>query len=369
MDLTIPPPGARNDFEIAILCTLKIDFDAVEGLFDHFWEGDRNYGKAPGDPNAYSTGRIGEHDIVLAFLPGMGSVSSANVASSLRSSFTGIKLGLVVGVCGGSPYGLDREEILLGDIVISTAIVQSDFGQQYSDRIVITDLLEDSFGRPNTEIRAFLKKLSGLRASKQLRGGTQLYLSELLQKQDYKAYQYPGATNDMLYQASYRHKHHSSRCAICAKCQNDWDPVCDEAQSSACTQLRCEENMLVQRARLQSVHDTPDSGSLLAYQSQQTLQPLVHLGRIASANQTQQSAPLRDRLLKEKEVIAFEMEGAGAWDNFPTIVIKSVCDYADSHKNKIWQPYAAATAAACVKAFLKEWRRADRPQSLQQDPS
>ncbi|KAL8911791.1 MAG: hypothetical protein Q9172_007610 [Xanthocarpia lactea] len=179
-DLTIPPPGTRNDFEIAILCALKIEFDAVEGLFDHFWEGDRNYGKAPGDPNAYSTGRIGEHDIVLAFLPGMGIVSSADIASSLRPSFTGIKLGLVVGVCGGSPYGLDREEILLGDIVVSTVIVQSDFGQQYLDRIVIIDLLEDSFGRPNTEIRAFSKKLSGLRATKQLRGGTQLYLSKLL---------------------------------------------------------------------------------------------------------------------------------------------------------------------------------------------
>ena len=36
-------------------------------------------------------------------------------------------------------------------------------------------------------------------------------------------------------------------------------------------------------------------------------------------------------------------------------MIKGVCDYADSHKNKKWQNYAAATAAACMKAFLKEW--------------
>ncbi|KAL9591272.1 MAG: hypothetical protein Q9179_007890 [Wetmoreana sp. 5 TL-2023] len=128
-DLTIPPPGTRNDFEIAILCTLKTEFDAVEGLFDHFWEDDRNYGKALGDTNAYSTGRIGEHDIILAFLPGMGNVSSANVALSLRSSYTGIKLSLVVGVCGGFPFGMEEQEILLGDVVISTAIVQSDLGQ------------------------------------------------------------------------------------------------------------------------------------------------------------------------------------------------------------------------------------------------
>jgi nucleoside phosphorylase len=54
------------------------------------------------------------------------------------------------------------------------------------------------------------------------------------------------------------------------------------------------------------------------------------------------------------------MEGAGVWDNFPCIVIKGVCDYADSHKNKKWQGYAAATAAACMKAFLKEWISVDK---------
>jgi nucleoside phosphorylase len=49
------------------------------------------------------------------------------------------------------------------------------------------------------------------------------------------------------------------------------------------------------------------------------------------------------------------MEGAGVWDNFPCVVIKGVCDYADSHKNKEWQAYATATAAACMKAFLNDW--------------
>jgi hypothetical protein len=34
------------------------------------------------------------------------------------------------------------------------------------------------------------------------------------------------------------------------------------------------------------------------------------------------------------------------------LVIRGICDYADSHKNKKWQPYAAATAAACAKELL-----------------
>ncbi|OCL06966.1 hypothetical protein AOQ84DRAFT_273248, partial [Glonium stellatum] len=61
----------------------------------------------------------------------------------------------------------------------------------------------------------------------------------------------------------------------------------------------------------------------------------------------------RDEIAAREKVIAFEMEGAGVWDNFSTIVIKGVCDYADSHKNKMWQRYAAATAAPCMKAFLE----------------
>ena len=68
----------------------------------------------------------------------------------------------------------------------------------------------------------------------------------------------------------------------------------------------------------------------------------------------------RDEIVAKEHVIAFEMEGSGVWDNFPTVVIKGVCDYADSHKSKQWQPYAAVTAAACTKAFLKEWRSIDQ---------
>jgi len=62
----------------------------------------------------------------------------------------------------------------------------------------------------------------------------------------------------------------------------------------------------------------------------------------------------RDEIAARDGVIAFEMEGAGVWENFPgSLVIKGVCDYADSHKNKRWQGYAAATAAAVTKAFWK----------------
>jgi nucleoside phosphorylase len=60
----------------------------------------------------------------------------------------------------------------------------------------------------------------------------------------------------------------------------------------------------------------------------------------------------RDRIAQELGVICFEMEAAGLMDSFPCLVIRGICDYADSHKNKRWQPYAAATAAVHAKELL-----------------
>ncbi|EJT69955.1 hypothetical protein GGTG_12132 [Gaeumannomyces tritici R3-111a-1] len=49
------------------------------------------------------------------------------------------------------------------------------------------------------------------------------------------------------------------------------------------------------------------------------------------------------------------MEGAGAWKEVPCIVVKGICDYADSHKNKEWQDFAAATAASVAAAILDRY--------------
>ncbi|KAK5747794.1 hypothetical protein LTS12_022149 [Elasticomyces elasticus] len=69
----------------------------------------------------------------------------------------------------------------------------------------------------------------------------------------------------------------------------------------------------------------------------------------------------RDLLIKDEGVIAFEMEGAGAWEVLPTIIVKGVVDYADSHKNKQWRGYPAARAALCVAALIEEIDLPDRP--------
>lgn len=59
-------------------------------------------------------------------------------------------------------------------------------------------------------------------------------------------------------------------------------------------------------------------------------------------------------IAREHDVAAFEMEGAGLSLTFPTVIVKAGCDYADSHKEKQWQEWAAMTAASCAKAFISQ---------------
>lgn len=368
-----PQPRSRNDFEIAIICVLQVESDAVEALFDEFWE-DADYGKAPGDTNAYTLGRISRHNVVLVHMPGMGKARAAAVASSFRSSFPSIKLGLLVGICGGVPNGTDNEkEIVLGDIIISTGLVQYDFGRRFDHKFIRKDTLESNLGRPSAEIQSLLAKLGGRRSRLRLYENTSSYLASLSQELGFENARYLGADEDKLFESTYRHKHHDlTTCNTCANCVKKEDEVCGAALESSCVELRCDENKQVTRSRLVWAKEAPaevGESHAAPQENRNAIKPSIHFGFMASGDTVMKSAEDRDRIASEEKVIAFEMEGAGVWDAFPCVLIKGVCDYADSHKNKKWQGYAAATATACMKAFLDEWVTSDRPSQLVLPPS
>src|SRR5262249_45576470 len=139
-----PPPRHRRDFEVAIICALPLEASVVSALFDKRWD-DNTYGKAPKDSNAYSTGVIGHHNVVLVHIPSMGKVAAATAAACLLASFEEIRLALVVGICGAVPFGKQQsEDILLGDVVISEGLVQYDLGRQFpNNRFVRKDTPRD----------------------------------------------------------------------------------------------------------------------------------------------------------------------------------------------------------------------------------
>ncbi len=170
-----------------------------------------------------------------------------------------------------------------------------------------------------------------------LREQTLEYLNILQRKPD-NAVTYPGATEDWLFRPTYRHKHRNP--SKCLTCDSGTDRVCGAALKLSCQELGCDPQELVSRERSKSPPGVPT----------------IHFGIVASGDSVMKSGEDRDREASRHGLIAFEMEGAGVWEIFPNcLVIKGVCDYADSHKSKSWQAHAAATATATLKAVLENW--------------
>jgi nucleoside phosphorylase len=269
--------------------------------------------QGPYDHNTYILGLIGVHNVVLACLPSgvTGTISVARVAMQMLSSFKWLRFGLMVGIGGGVPS--EENDIRLGDIVVSKptgtsgGVIQYDFGKTVQDgRFTRTG----SLNRPPDVL---LTALANLQAKHLMEGHKLLkHLSEMVIKYPNMGAQFahPGTQHDWLYEAEYDHPRGNITCS------------------------QCDHNKLVDREpRLSAV-------------------PVTHYGLIASGDQVMRHGATRDRLRKELDVLCFEMEAAGLMDSFPCLVIRGICDYADSHKNKRWQSYAAATAAAYAKELL-----------------
>lgn len=171
------------------------------------------------------------------------------------------------------------------------------------------------------------------------------YLEELqikaTQKRRRTNYQHPNSTDDRLFLANYAHKHRTS----CSICLDDTLGFCEAATKASCTELGCDATKLVARNRRYQDSD---------------FQPEIFIGRVGSGNTVVKSGADRDRIAAQYDLIAFEMEGAGAWDQVPCIVVKGICDYGDNHKNKGWQAFAAATAASVAKAMLGRYAVSNR---------
>jgi nucleoside phosphorylase len=333
-------PTSRSAFKVAIFCALVLEADAVEALFDEVYDRlGAYYGKEPGDTNTYITGRIGDHDIVLCCMPEMGKRSAASSAAALHVSYSQVQLALLVGVCGAAPYAADGSLIFRGDIIISDAVVEYDLGKQYPGGFQRKTNVKDTLGRPPREIRSFLTALSGRQTRFEFQQKTIQHLDAIGRLGT--LWQRPKKLDDNLFHASYHHKHSSdvSGASCRCSCAISPDDICSAAMSQTCDDVGCDKKQIYrQRA------------------SMEPIKPLIHIGPIACADTVMKSGEHRDRLVKSDGIIGFEMEGTGVWDNIPCIVIKGVCDYADSHKDKAWQSYAAAAGASAAKTLLQLWR-------------
>jgi nucleoside phosphorylase len=310
--MTSPAPPANRDYTVGWICALPIEMAAAKGMLDE------NYGKPneqdDSDKNNYCLGRIGKHNVVIACLPNgvYGTTSAAIVASQMLCSFTSVKIGLMVGIGGGVPS--EEHDIRLGDVVVSKpgqkfgGVVQYDFGKTLAGGEFIQT------GSLNKPPQVLLTATASLETDHEMEESKiPQFLSHMVERYPkmQTAYSYQGAEHDLLYRAGYDHIGNNNACEHCDISNKEERSIRDD---------NC---------------------------------PVIHYGTIASGNQVMKHGATRDRLREKLNVLCFEMEAAGLMDNFPCLVVRGICDYADSHKNKRWQKYAAATAAAYAKELLE----------------
>jgi nucleoside phosphorylase len=298
----------RDEYTVGWVCALSFELAAALEMLDEEHH-DLERDPADNDENLYAFGSISGHNVVIVCLPAgrIGNNPAAVVATQLRVTFKAICFWLMVGIGGGVPSA--EVDIRLGDVVVSqpyqtfSGVVQYD-----SSKATLSGFRRT--GSLNSPPQVLLNAVAKVRAN-ELRRRSKLstYASKL---EHITRFQRVKAGPDVLFEAAYNHVGGHT----CDQCSVDRHEVRQPREN--------EEEVVV-----------------------------VHYGTIASGNQVMRSAAERDKVSAELGgVLCFEMEAAGLMNSFPCLVIRGICDYADSHKNKRWQQYAAVMASAYAKDLL-----------------
>lgn len=295
-----------NSITIAIFCALTYEAVAVECMLDEEYE---CCPKAIGPIKyVYSFGRIGKHRVVVAQPHQMGTVAAAHCATAVSQQFPNVRFALMVGIGAGIPK-LPKHDIRLGDIAVSipqdahAGALQYDFGKYELDGFVLKGCLN----KPPAILTSADKWLEReeLKEKNPLREALGRISSD-------SKFSRPN-TADVLFDDKFHHLNKGSDCSGC------------EA---------AEEKLVVSRP------------------TRPGQQPIIHRGLILSGNGVVKNPRDRDHLRRYTDAICYEMEAAGIMDEIPCLIVRGVCDYADTHKQDGWHYYAAAVAAAYCRTLL-----------------
>ncbi|KAF3927102.1 hypothetical protein AA313_de0207110 [Arthrobotrys entomopaga] len=328
---------SHSDYTIGWVCALPKEQTAAVAMLD---QKHPDLPKPPNDSNSYTLGSIGGHNVVVVCCPAgkMGTVQAGIVATRMIGTFQSIKVVLMVGIGGGIP-----PKVRLGDIVVSKpfghypGVVQWDFGKAEK---------EGKFRRTgtlNNPPNAVLTVLSKLETEQKING---IKVPQHVERLKEKLPEY--TWNDSLkdpWPFAQDNPHRGS---------NIWQLVL----SALLNLMLALGQFFGKRARAPSnirVESVVDLDATTSYKDDRKPGDInIHYGLIASGNQVIKDAKRRDEINESLggAILCFEMEAAGLMDDFPCLVIRGICDYADERKNKDWQEYAAAIAAAFAKELL-----------------
>lgn len=309
----------RNNYTIGWICAIEAEYLAAQLCLDKTHP-HLECRPSPNDTNTYALGEINHHNVVIACLPSgsYGTFYATNVATNMLRSFPNVRISLLVGVGGGAPTR--DSDIRLGDVVVSApgdgkgGVFQHGFGKKIQEQ----DFQETGFlNRPPTVL---LTGMMSLKVDYRRKPGSlEKAIDQIIEQQEEelrKELGRPEASTDILYRSDFVHPANSKIPCVEA-CGTD--PTC-------------------------SVVSRPER--------KRPRSPVVHYGLVASGNQLIKDALYRDELAEKWKVLCFKMEAAGLMNDFPCLVICGICNYADSHKNKEWQRYAAVAAAAYAKDLI-----------------
>ncbi|KAI0099737.1 nucleoside phosphorylase domain-containing protein [Nemania sp. FL0031] len=300
---------SAHDYTVAILCAMNLEKNAIRYMLD---EEHPHLGSQPGDPNSYTLGELHGHNVVLACLPGQrGKSAAAVVATNMSRSFPSIKWRLLIGIGGGVPS--DKYDIRLGDVIIGmpedqyAGVIQYDLGRETNTGFHLKGFLWPQPARLRNAALGMQSDHIG-RDNK-----IEEYIQVMIKKWPHMASYKRPLNPDLLFPANVLHPDDASPCTS----------ICDTSKA------------------------VPRS-------ARQFKRPEIHYGLIASGDVAIESATMRDSLVRRlgHDILCFEMEAAGLMTEYPSMVIRGISAYADSHKSNGWQHYAAATAAACAKELL-----------------
>lgn len=307
----LPNVVRREDYHIAWVCGLPLELASGACCLDVMHS---QLPRRAGDDTLYKLGSIGPHNVVIACLPGgsYGVGAVATLLHNMQGTFPQIQHILMVGIGSGAPS--DLHDIRLGDIVVSqptrtsSGMVQYNFGEAMAEDGYIQTV---AVGSTTPKFAEALSKLQIMHSEY----GYDIRASFEKQVQRYprraSACRRPVQDNDKLFFPGYTHVSEKDDCSSC-------DP-----QAEVMREPRTEDK------------------------------PIIHHGVIASGDRVVKDGIERERIRNKLDALCIDFGVAGLTVDLPGLVVRGICDYADSHRNGKWREYAAAVAAAYTRELLE----------------
>ncbi|KAK2608974.1 hypothetical protein QQS21_002454 [Conoideocrella luteorostrata] len=298
-----------RQYSIAWIAPLEIEAIAATHMLDHKHHG--RFSLDRGDDYVFIPGDIFGHNVIIATYPSgqeYGTGTAAALASQVKKFFPNLWFGLLVGVAAGLPTygGSSPRDIRLGDVLVALP-------EGETAGLIAYDLGKET-----------------ARGFQLLRGGHALAMAEPVVRSAIGSIkrEFPNEAQEFLpYYERMKDRQHEK--GTFQDPGQEYD-ILHEANDA-------QQEKIVQRD-----DRPPDRRTRVWY------------GPIGSGDKLMKNSAVRNKLRDDYQLIGLEMEAAGTMNRLAAGVIRGVCDYGDEHKNKVWQPYAAAMAAAYAKAVLAQ---------------